>query len=300
MELPALVIHTSLEAEIRGFLPKKLPRFSVKTFSSESSAFYKGTVLSQLTNSPYCVVFVPGEWTADVPPPPHDILLRCVTGLVRFVIWKPLVSPRWSFPNVLIPESMDKDLVQMNVNHTLRAAGWGLHTSMPAGAHIWTERIYSMEKLRARASSSVELLTQRDSIFTPVANRIAEGLKGLIASAFGNRENLPGTKPVVFQMGIHQGIVAHSIRWQGEMMSTQDWLSPSDPWKAVLRGHSNLGVQFSLETEETEVTVVNLPMPLREVHDPRPYIIDSMTLERLEASRELVNEAASFQYETFE
>jgi hypothetical protein len=300
MELPALVIHTSLEEEIRNYLPKKLPFFSVKTFSSDALTFYRGQVLATLTNNPYCVVFMPGEWTSLLPNPPPEILLKCVTGLVRYVCWKPLMPPRWSFPNLVIPEFLDKEIVQMLINQTIRTPGWGLHTSMPPGSTIITERIYSKQKLAERVRDSIRILENRDSIFSTVGERIKESLDLLVETVFQSGARLPNFKPMTLQMGIQAGIVSHSLRWQGEMITTQEWLNPGDAWSSVIQSNSAMSVQFSLETQETEVTVYNLPLPIRELGDVRPLLIDSMTLERIDAAREVFNETANFFYETFE
>lgn len=300
MELPALVIHTSLEEEIRSYLPRKLPFFSVKTFSSDATTFYRGQVLSTLTNNPYSVVFMPGEWTADLSSPPPEILLKCVTGLVRFVSWKPLMMPKWSFPNLVIPEFLDKTIIQMLVNQTVRTPGWGLHTSMPTGSTIITERIYSKDKLLQRMADSVRILLERDSIFSTVSDRLKTSLDELVITVFQSGARLPNFKPMTLQMGIQSGIVSHSLRWQGEMITTQEWLNPGETWIGVIKENSGMTVQFSLETQETEVTIFNLPLPIREMTEVRPLSIDSMTLERIDAAREIFNETANFIYETFE
>ncbi len=301
MEAASIAIHSSIAKEICALLPARLNNTSlIKTFECDAKSVFRNPVLSILSSSSHYVVFLPGHWVSDIPLPPKELILKCVTGVMRFVFWKPTLAPKWTLPNTIVPATADLDSIHLIVNNICRIPAWGLHTTMPIGSTVLTDRIYTREQLNRRVETSIELLIQHDNIFSTCAGRIKAGVQQLVATAFGVGETLPGSKPPTFQFAYHAGLSGHSIRWQGPVLSTQEWLNPSEDWQSVLNSNSLTFVQVSPETAETEVIVTNTPITFQGGPSPRPIAVEVITVDRITSSNHLLNEMEAFAFGVFE
>lgn len=290
-------IHTSIVDEITEVLPDSVKPW-VRKFEATEKTLFQSSQMKFESDMQYSVVMLPGTWCHSKWTLPAEMSLKCIQGTLRVVFWNAEVYPHWSVPLTLVPKDLPIQQKALIINHICRVPAWGLQSIMPTGAKIYTERVRTQQQLTEKIEQVLGLVAamRTSPVSTPEilkANLIL--LMNTVWSESGLRFD---SKSITFQVGLHEQLIACSMRWAGSSLDFKNWLQPEEKWHPLFINSLITAVQLNGDTQETEVILLLADMQTRKTFIP--VIVDVLTVARLRVAPDLNDQAASFEFEYFE
>ena len=308
-------LHESIADEVNAILKNGIVKKDsilsrVTVFQSDAHKFFHDSKLKWKEAGVYSIVIAPGNWLKKPLQVPADIQSRITQGSARLVFWnvegdpKNCSAPATFIP--LMPKAGDGGalLQAMLLSHVCRLPSWGVQTLLPPKSKILTERINSEKQIARKIEQSLAFICKHNPKFENQGLPLRLSMTASFSAAFATNLSNRGQRPPVFQIGQSEDLVVFSLRWKNSNLDLNSWKTPDLRWQAIF--HESLGgaVQYSSESQETEVLLA-FPTNSEKIFQTQwlqnhPLIFDVLTTERLKLAATLPNETETYAFDYFE
>jgi hypothetical protein len=308
-------MHESIADEVKailknGIVKKEIILSRATIFQSDANQFFHDSNLKWKESGVYSIVMAPGNWLKKPFQVPADIQSRIAQGSMRLVFWNVDGEPKnCTAPATFIPamsESSERGalLKAMILSHVYRLPSWGVQTLLPPKSKILTERINNEKQIARKIEQSLAFICKNNPAFANQGLPLRLAMTASFSAALASNLPSPGQKPPVFQIGQCEDLVVFSLRWKNSNFDLNSWKTPDLRWQAIF--HESLGgaVQFSAESQETEVLLAFSTKSEKAERtlwlQNHPLIFDVLTTERLKLAAALPNETEAYAFDYFE
>lgn len=250
----------------------------------------------------YVVAVLPIKWSQkqkeELDP---SLLIKLESGVIRIAFWgsQQHVAFQPSFPHLFLLSDHDPDILAALLQHLERASIPGIHTLLPIGAEIFSERLNNEKEIGRKTDKALHHLTETRGVPKPTAMSVRLALGGIMAHAFHDPEiERKRAYPPVLQIGASEKLLALSFKWRTSTINIQtinDALT-NFFWKIGAWSTDGLLVHLLPETGEVEALMVFNIAKADELGAAPPFslAIDVLTNERVNLTKDFTSAAKNF------